>query len=222
MAAILLAGCATSQHQVTHQGDHPASAEEIAKWRDKNGLDVATKEDIESADRCEARFIGQRAKAANGGLQILFNPGKLVGSGCSNLSTTSTYSLLDGKNRKLASGPSCIASGYADGGQERGEQRAWFAPDGKVAVLHEYTKIFGTEPLTIVFYKDEDNQDIWRSKFLRLPVCGLGIYDEGAHAECRGLAGDELLFDADTQDGKVSKKKIKDLEEHYPFPFTIG
>jgi hypothetical protein len=50
----------------------------------------------------------------------------------------------------------------------------------------------------------------------------LGIHDEGAHAECRGIVGDELLIDANTNDGKVLKEKFENIEEHFPFPFTIG
>ncbi len=122
LAAALLGGCAPPRQSVELQGDMPASPDEIAKWRDKNGLAIASEEEVALAKQCEARLVGQQAVAANGGLKIAFKLGSMVGSGYSNLSTTSTY----------------------------------------------------------------------------------------------------LLIDANTNDGKVLKRKFENIEEHFPFPFTIG
>ena len=63
---------------------------------------------------------------------------------------------------------------------------------------------------------------MWRTKFVRLPHGGFAPCDEGAHAECRGLVGDELLSNAGSGDRARNKKKIRDLPERYPLPFTIG
>lgn len=222
-AAVLFTNCATPRQAVEYRGNKPISPEELVKWCTKNGLAIASEKEVALAKQCEARFVGQQAVAVSGGLRIVFKLGKLVGSGYSNLSTTSTYSLLDGNHVKLAEGPSCIRSAQVDRGNEHSEQRVWFAPDGKMVVLYEYTNEgLGPEPLTLVFYEDKESPGLWRSKFLRLPFCDWGFWAEGAHTECQGFVGDELLFKGGENGGRILKKKVSEIEEHYPFPFTIG
>lgn len=79
----------------------------------------------------------------------------------------------------------------------------------------------GPPPLVIWFYQDSENSGMWRTKFIAMPEILNAPFDEGAHSECRGFLGDELLIKA-TTDGTISKKKIGELKERYPFPFTVG
>lgn len=189
---------------------------EVAKWSEKNGLTVASKFEIAEAKKRESGFVNGRAESPFGGLRIRFQCGSRVGSGYSNLSTTSLYILQDANGREIASGPACLTKGGS------AIQRAWFSPDGKQALVFEYVReCNGPPPLTILFHENSENPGLWHTKFLELPDFLNMPFDEGAHSECRGFLGDELLIDA-TTDGTVSKKKIIDLKERYPFPFTIG
>jgi hypothetical protein len=139
-----------------------------------------------------------------------------VGGGHSNLSTTSLYILQDTKGRELASGPACLTKGGS------ALQQAWFSPDGKQAVVFEWVReCNGPPPFAILFHEDLENSGLWHTKFLAMPDFLNMPFDEGAHSECRGFLGDELLINATTS-GTIFKKKISELKDGYPFPFTVG
>ena len=222
-ALVLFAGCAGPSEELQTSGFVRPNARAITKWRKTNGLEVASADEIVAAKRCAARFEGHHAVAVDGELRIVFHMGRLIGKGCVNLSTTSTYSLQDARGKELASGPSYIVAGLTEEERNPADRGVWFASDGKRVVVYEYPKCcHGPGPLTIVFAEDEGNPGTWSVRFVSLPKCGFASDDEGAHAECLGLAGDELLIDAGTGDGIICKKKIREFQNQYPFPFTIG
>lgn len=163
------------------------------------------------------------AISADGKLKVVFHRGKRVGD-IFHYSTTSTYTLVDAGGKSLAEAPSRVTDHQGDNGNDfADDQTAWFAPDGRQVLVYEYLMTgLGPPPSTILFYQDEDSPRSWKFKFLELPLFTGGIHDEGARSKCMGILGDELLFDANTQDGKVSKMKSREFKETYPFPFTFG
>jgi hypothetical protein len=216
LAACLLTSCATPARHTELSWDKPPTPSEVAKWREKNGLTVASESEIAEAKKRESSFVNGSAADPFGGLSITFQCGSRVGSRNTNLSTTSLYILRDANGRELASGPACMTKG------DSAVQRAWFSPDGNQAIVFEYVReCNGPPPLTILFHEDSESPGLWHTRFLALPDFMNVPFDEGAHSECRGFLGDELLIDA-TTDGTISKKKISDLKERYPFPFTVG
>lgn len=216
LAACLLASCASTERKADKSWDKPPSPEETAKWREENGLTLASESEIAESKKREASFVNGRADDPFGKLKITFKSGSLVGSRYNNLSTTSLYILRDSKGRELASGPACLTTGSS------AVQRAWFSPDGKQALVFEHVdECNGPPSLTILFREDPENLGLWHTKFLALPDYMNVPFQEGAHSECRGFLGDEILIDV-TTDRVISKKKINELKERYPFPFTVG
>ena len=196
--------------------DRMPDAAEIAAWHSKNGLVEATAAEISEARKYEVVFVNERAVAPLGGLRILFRAGEIVGGKRINLSTTSAYVLQNAHGNVLSSGPGCLTRGRS------GDQKAWFAPDGKQVLVYEFVQeCNGPPPLAMLFYEDPENPGNWLNRFLELPGCLNMPFDEGAHTECQGLLGDEVLIKG-TSVGTVSKKKISTMNEHYPFPFSVG
>jgi hypothetical protein len=196
--------------------DRVPGAADIAAWHAKNGLGEATAAEVSEARKREVVFVNERAVAPQGGLRILFRAGEIVGGKYTNLSTTSAYVLQEAHGKALSSGP-----GYRTRGMT-GDQKAWFAPDGKQVLVYEFVEeCNGPPPLAILFYEDPENPGNWLNRFLELPECLNMPFIEGAHTECRGLLGDEVLIEG-TSVGTVSKKKISGLKERYPFPFSVG
>jgi hypothetical protein len=213
LAVGVLTSCALPNQSMHQSMDRPPTAKEIAKWSEKNGLTAASETEIAESKKREARFVEGRAMDSNGRLKVTFRCGSRVGGGNSNLSTTSLYVLQDAKGRELASGPACLTKGGS------AMQQAWFSPDGKQAVVFELLhECNGPPPFAILFYEDSG---FWYTKFLAMPDFLNMPFDEGNHSECRGFLGDELLIDATTS-GTIFKKKISELKDGYPFPFTVG
>lgn len=220
--AAVMSSCAGLDRTAARSPDRPATPVEIAKWREQQQISVASDDEIAAANRCRREFNRDKANSPDQKLKVVFHPGKRVGE-LDRLSTTSTYTLYDAKGKFLAEAPSCVAGPVGDESVIDAEQAAWFAPDGKRVVVYEYAKYgLGPPPLTIVFSEDPENPGSWKTKFLELPLFTGGIIGEGDRATCRGILGDELLFDAATHDDKVSKKRISEFKETHPFPFTIG
>jgi hypothetical protein len=216
--AITLSSCA----QPHPSPDRPATPEEIAKWRQDQRLTQASDDEIKTAQNIKRTFANGKATSPDGTLKVVFLLGKRVGE-LGHLSTTSTYTLQDADGKSLAEAPSCVARFQGDDGNNLADQAVWFAPDGKRVVVYEYAHYgLGPPPTTIVFQIDGETPGAWKTRFLELPFFTGGIYGEGAHSTCLGIINDELLFDASTGDGKVSKKSIREFKETYPFPFTIG
>lgn len=216
LAGCLLTSCATSRRHADQSWDKPPTASEVSEWLEENGLTAASESEIAESKKRESNFVNGRAVDPSGRLRITFQCGSLVGSGNTNLSTTSLYILQDAKGRQLASGPACLTKGNS------AIQRAWFSPDGKQAVVFEYVhECNGPPPLTILFQEDSENLGLWHARFPALPHFMNVPFQEGAHSECRGFLGDEFLIDA-TFDESVFKKKISELTARYPFPFSVG
>lgn len=214
--ACLIASCGTFKSPKQDLTDRPPTSKEVAEWRVKHGFALASEAEIAEAKKREADFVNGRAAAPDGKMKVSFRCGTRVGAGNSNLSTTSMYVLQDVRGRELASGPGYLTKG------ESATQRAWFSPDGKQAVVFEFVSdCNGPSPLVILFHEDYGNPDLWHTKFLEMSDFLNAPYDEGAHAECRGFLGDELLI-KNTTDGTISKKKISELKERHPFPFSVG
>lgn len=217
-----MSSCAGLDRTAARSPDQPATPVEIAKWREQQQISGASDDEIAAANRCRKDFTQDKADSPDGKLKVVFDPGKRVGA-LDRLSTTSTYTLFDAKGRSLAEAPSCIAEPVGNEARIGADQAVWFAPGGKQVVVYESAKYgLGPPPLTIVFSEDPENPGSWKTKFLELPLFTGGIIGEGDRATCMGIVGDELLFDAATHDGKVSKKRISEIKETYPFPFTIG
>lgn len=220
---VVLNSCARPERLEIAPSDRPATPEAIAKWREERQITVASDDEVAAVKHCGKEFANHKASSPDGKLKVVFHRGKRIGD-IYHYSTTSTYTLVDANGKSLAEAPSCVTGYHGDNGNDSAaDQAAWFAPDGKHVVVYEYTNEgLGPPPSTIVLHEDEDNLGAWKFKFLELPLFTGGIHDEGAHSKCLGILGDELLFDANTQDGKVSKKKIREFKETYPFPFTVG
>lgn len=213
---LFLGGCANSKRSET-RGFKSLSPGQLEKWLKKNELTLASAEERAIGETCGARFRKQVATSSDGGLQVAFRAGVMVGDNTSDggLSTTSSYLLRDAKGRELARAPSrSITQADLDGG-------VWFSPQGDTVVVYEY----GGEnqgPLLIVFRHGLENDGGWKVRFFSLPSCEIVWNYEGEHPICHGLIDDMILVDPAIGDGRVYKKSIEKLETTYPFPFTQG
>lgn len=200
--------------------DRPATAAKIFSWRKERGFVEANDTEIAEAKRMERRFANQRALSPDGKCRVVFRGGVLVGDFQHGASTTSIYQLVDASGRVLLTAPSRITR------TEYGEpiehtQLAWFSPDdSKVLVYEHLRECNGPAPLAILFFQDPENPREWSVRFPDLGDTLNAPFDEGDHAECRGLLHEEILI-RNTHMG-ISKIRIDRLKNRHPFPFTIG
>jgi hypothetical protein len=200
--------------------DRPATVAEISTWRKEHGFVAANETEIEQAQQLEKHFTKHRATSSDRKWSVVFQAGEQVGNMYHGISTTSTYKLIDSSSHVLVSAPSRISRG-APGAPIKDTQRAWFSPDGSKALVYEYIRdCNGPPPLAILFFKDPNLGGEWSVSFPDLGDTLNRPYNEGDHAECRGLLGEEILI-RNTREG-ISKIRIDDLKDRHPFPFSFG
>lgn len=222
LTGLICASCGTTSPDWAIHPDPPPTAEEIARWRSERGFVAATAEEIAKAGRGERRFANHRADSSDGKLRVVLQPGDLVGDFQHGASTTSVHRLMNASGRVLISAPSRVHHQQSAGEDDIGETLvAWFSPDGSKVLVYEYLNgCNGPPPLAILFFRDPENNGTWSVRFPDVAGTLNKPFDEGNHAECRGLLDEEILI-RNTFEG-VSKIRLDRLKERHPFPFTVG
>lgn len=219
--AALCTSCGVTDPGWTQHSNPSPTAKEIARWRSERGFNEASAEEMAEASRSERRFVKNRASSPDGRLRVVLLPGNRIGDFRHGVSTTSVYQLTDAGGRVLMSAPARVVKKAA--GEENIEDTlvAWFSPDGAKVLIYEHLhECNGPPPLAILFYKNADEPEGWSVRFPDISDILNEPYDEGAHAQCRGLLGEEILI-RNTCEG-VSKIRLDRLKDRHPFPFTIG